>query len=620
MSLITEMLHDSCRKLAQKPALRQKIAGRWQEYSYAEIWSTSDQIASGLSEWGLTQGDRAAILAPSSPSWVMAYLGILKSSAIAVPIDKELKQGELRHILTDCGARVLFTEQAYLDLIFDISESLPQLEKIVLLNQTSAPKGQISPQIEQSLASLINDWKRLSKHYSIKDTDIQSFESLAEAFYNQVLPTETKQEDKKKNFFSRLLRERDETAPALSVKTVDELRKDSPPPLTHQTPDSPAVILYTSGTTGRSKGAVLSHRNITSNVRTAIDLFDLDPSMHTLSFLPINHVFEQVAGILLPLTVGGTVSFAQSLRKLGDNLGEVKPNFLLGVPAVFRLLADRMTAKIEKQKLSKALFAFAPTRGLVTKKVRQAFGGNPVFISGGAALDPAVAATLMDLGLKVYQGYGITETSPVIAVETPSVNRLGTVGKPLPGVKVKIHNPNAEGVGEIWAKGPNIMLGYFNNQEATNEVITDGWYHTGDLGRIEEDGYLSICGRLKNLIVTANGKNVYPEEVENEMLNSPFIEEIMVYGHKLNDTSEEVYAMIYPDHEALDAHASEVGTEPYSSDEIEKIIRQEVLERGKVLADYKRIKRFTLREDEFPKTTTRKIKRFVVEADIATED
>ncbi len=363
----------------------------------------------------------------------------------------------------------------------------------------------------------------------------------------------------------------------------------------------------------------MSHNNITSNVQTAIEIFELEPSMHTLSFLPINHVFEQVAGIILPLAVGGTVSFAESLRKIGDNLGEVKPNFLLGVPAVFRLLADRMMRKVETQKLTKTLYSFPPTRPVVTKKIREAFGGNPVFISGGAALDPVVAETLMNLGLNVYQGYGITETSPVIAVETPKMKRLGTVGKPMPGVEVKIHNPNSEGVGEIWAKGPNIMLGYYNNQEATKEAITDGWYHTGDLGCIEEDGFLRICGRVKNLIVTANGKNVYPEEVENEILNSPFIAEIMVYGHKVDNVSEEVYAMIYPDQDALDAHARETGAGVLDPHEVEKIIRKEVLERGKNLADYKRIKRFTLRDDEFPKTTTRKIKRFVVEADIDTE-
>lgn len=363
---------------------------------------------------------------------------------------------------------------------------------------------------------------------------------------------------------------------------------------------------------------MLSHTNIISNVQTASDLFKLTHEMHTLSFLPINHVFEQVAGIILPLSVGGTVSFAESIKKLGDNLAEVKPNFLLGVPAVFRLLADRMTRKIETQTLAKLLFRLPPTRPFITKKIKQAFGGNPVFISGGAALDPHIASKLMDFGLDVFQGYGITETSPVIAVETPEHKRLGTVGRPIPEVEVKIHHANAEGVGEIWVKGPNVMLGYYNNQEATNEVISDGWYHTGDLGCIEEGGFVKICGRVKNLIVTANGKNVYPEEVENELLNSSYIAEIMVYGHKVNASSEEVYALIYPDQNALDTYAEENNLGPLSIEDIEEIIKKEVLEYGRNLADYKRVKKFTLREDEFPKTTTRKIKRFVVEADIDT--
>ncbi len=619
MSLIVEMLQKSCQKYAKKTALRNKVNGRWIEYSYETIWKTSDQVAAGLTEWGLEVGDRVALLAPSSPAWVMVNFGIFKSDAIAVPIDKDLKHGELRHILIDSGARVLFTEQAFLETIFDIAESLPSLEKIVLINHASTSKEQLSPQAENALATVVSEWHRLRRQYQIDEKDVQAFEGLAENFHSLVVPAAIKPGEEKKNFFSRLLRARDEELPLFKVESLEDFQKTSPPPLSQCQPFDPAIILYTSGTTGRSKGAMLSHTNLSSNVLSAVELFELDSSMHTLSFLPINHVFEQVPGIILPLSVGGTVSFAESLRKLGDNLGEVKPNFLLGVPAVFRLLADRMTNKIEGKTLSKALFAFAPTRPLITKKVREAFGGNPVFISGGAALDPVVAATLMDLGLNVYQGYGITETSPVIAVETPTVNRLGTVGRPMPGIEVKIHEPNAEGVGEIWAKGPNIMLGYYNNQVATDEVITEGWYHTGDLGRLEDDGYLSICGRLKNLIVTANGKNVYPEEVENELSNSPFIAEVMVYGHKVDDTSEEVYAMIYLDQDAVDAYAAEAGKGPLNEQETEALIRREVLERGKQLADYKRVKRFTLRSDEFPKTTTRKIKRFVVEADIDTE-
>ena len=618
MSQIVNMLRESSLKYPKKTALRRKSAGRWTDYSYESVWGTSDRIAAGLAEWGVERGDRVAILGSSSPFWVMSYLGILKSNAIAVPIDKDLKQGELRHILADCEARVLFTEQSYTEIIHDIADNLPALQKIVIMDLSSAIDNRYSLRAKAALTELVNEWQRLSQKYQVHEDDRQSFERLAEAYQEIVATTAAGDGQEKRNFFRRLLQTRNQVEPLLDGEALDVFQRDSLPPELSIQPQDPAVILYTSGTTGRSKGAMLSHANISSNVRSAIELFELDPEMHTLSFLPINHVFEQVAGIILPLAVGGTVSFAESLRKLGDNLGEVKPNFLLGVPAVFRLLAERMTKKIESQRLSRLLYAFAPTRPFVTRKVREAFGGNPVFISGGAALDPVVAEKLMELGLKVYQGYGITETSPVIAVETPAFNRLGTVGRPMSGIEIMIHEPNAEGVGEIWAKGPNIMLGYYNNQAATDEVMTDGWYHTGDLGCVDEDGALRICGRAKNLIVTANGKNVYPEEVENEISNSPFIAEIMVYGHKIDSISEEVYAIIYPHQETLDAYAETNGTGPLSLRDVEEIIRKEILERGKALADYKRIKRFTLREDEFPKTTTRKIKRFVVEADIET--
>ncbi len=619
MPLITDLLGRSRSHYGAKTALRCKIAGRWINYSYDTIWSDSDHVAAGLEDWGFEPGERAALLAPSSPAWVTAYLGILKGNGIAVPVDKELKRGELRHILSDCQARLLFTEQPYLETILDITDSLPHLEKIVLLNPPPIARGHISPKAQSALAALISEWQRLSRAYAIREHDIHNFEQLAEGFQELVLPgAVTAGEERKAGLFARLRQSRDKGMPRLAIETTDDFIKLGPPPAPQRDEHDPAVILYTSGTTGRSKGAVLSHANITSNIQAALEAFKLTEEMSTLSFLPINHVFEQVGGILLPLSVGGTISFAESLRKLGDNLAEIKPNFLLGVPAVFRLLAERMTKRIDDQPLSRMLFNFTPTKGLVTKKVREAFGGDPIFISGGAALDPVVATTLMDLGLTVYQGYGITETSPIISFETAHCKRLGTVGRPIPGVEVRINNPNAEGVGEIWVKGPNVMLGYYNNLAATQEVITDGWYHTGDLGCLDEDGMLSICGRLKNLIVTANGKNVYPEEVENELLNSPFIAEVMVYGHKLDKTTEEVYAMIYPDNEALDAHAAEIGAGHFSMQQVEEIIRREVLERGKHLADYKRVRRFTLREDEFPKTTTRKIKRFAVEAEIDT--
>jgi len=607
------MLKSSCDHFPNKVALRQKVAGTWEETTYRQLWQHAERVAVGLAKAGFSSGDRAAILASASPRWIAVYLGILRSGGIVVPIDKELKSGELRHILSDCEARVLFTEGTYLDALLEISDDLPKLEKIVLLLDNGLA---LNPRIEMAIDVLINEWHRLLGKYGLPKEEARRLELLADNVHQLLRPAPGAEGHEGTSLFAEEEAQRRRLLRKKGLEPLSQFAVDGDAPGGRRQPDDTAVILYTSGTTGRSKGAMLSHANILSNVQAATELYRLDSSMQTLSFLPINHVFEQVAGILLPLSVGGSVSFAESIKKLGQNLAEVRPNFLLGVPAVFRLLYERILKTVKERPLSRTLFSLPLTRRLITGKVRKSLGDGTIFVSGGAALDPEIARGLDSLGIAIYQGYGITETSPVIAVEHPAGRRFGSVGKPLAGLQVRIEAPNDEGVGEIVVKGPNVMQGYFNNPRATSEALIEGWYHTGDLGRLDADGYLYICGRAKNLIVTPNGKNVYPEEVENELMKSPFIAEVMVYGHKVSATAEEVHAIIYPDQEALDAYFAEKGIAPLRVADVEMQIRQEVLEAGKRLADYKRVKKFTLREDEFPKTTTRKIKRFAVEAQI----
>jgi long-chain acyl-CoA synthetase len=407
-----------------------------------------------------------------------------------------------------------------------------------------------------------------------------------------------------------------ETARLVRLLTFEGLAHNARIATVARHPSDLAVILYTSGTTGLSKGAMLSHDNIVSNIKGAIDHLSLDESIHTLSILPISHVFEQVCGVLLPLSLGGTVSFCESLKKIGENLAEVKPTFFLGVPALYRKILDRIMKSIDSRTLSRVLFSLPLTRPLVTARIKRTFGAGTVFISGGAALDPAIAEGLEKLGLTLFQGYGITETSPIISAECAGQIRLGTVGRILPGIEVRIDSPNEEMVGEILVRGPNVMQGYYKNHQATMEALVDGWYHTGDLGRLDPDGFLTICGRVKNLIVTPNGKNVYPEEVENELLKSPYIAETMVYGQKVAPVTEEIHALIYPDLEALDELARKQGKGSMSPAEVESLLRGEVLTACAGLAVFKRVKKFTICWDEFPKTTTRKIKRFIVEKDI----
>ncbi len=616
METILSLLQPSFDNYPDKPALKEKVGSRWQSTSYGTLGADSDAVAAGLQTRGLRSGGQAALFAPSSPRWVTAYLGILKAGGVAVPIDKELKAAELRHVLSDCDATFLFTTRELLETVLDVVEELPALKGIVLLDGRGGPRAALE-QATAAVGALVEEWHRLVNTLDLPPEQVATLEGLANKAHRSLVgavsPPESSAENDLFSSGTRLRQVLEKEGRLVSLRALQASHPPEPAPLL---PGDPAVILYTSGTTGRSKGAVLSHGNITSNLRGLPGLFGLDQSIATLSFLPINHVFEQVCGILLPLSLGGTVNFAESLKRLGDNLREVRPTFFLGVPAVYRLFLDRIKKGIEAKPSSRLLYALPLARSLVASRVRKAFGEQTIFVSGGAALDPEIAKAFQDLGFRFFQGYGITETSPVISLERPGKTRLGTVGLPLDGVEVRIDTPNEEGVGEILVRGPNVMLGYYKNPQSTAEVLKEGWYFTGDLGRIERGGFLSICGRVKNLIVTPNGKNVYPEEVENELLKSPFIAEAMVYGHRIDRTAEEVHAQIYPDQEALDAYGREQGLHPMRQEDVERLIRREVLRAGEALADYKRVRKFTLREDEFPKTTTRKIKRFAVEAQI----
>ncbi len=619
MQTIDQLIAYSCQKNADNIAFQHKIKSQWRTLTYRDLWSNVEKIASGIQHLGIAPRTHIALLASSSPRWVAAYLAIFNAGCIAVPIDKELKATELRHILNDSDVKAVFAGQSQFEILLEIVEDLPSLTHTILLDTPLSDltgKGELAGALEQ-LSSL---WHKLVDDLSIpRDRSAEIEEAVLVA--HGLLTRESSQQTIKPHkidIFSETEKTRNRLIKENRLFSYKDIfRSEKPLPAGNQ-PDATAVILYTSGTTGKAKGAMLSHRNIVSNIDAAISRFRLDSSIQTLSFLPINHVFEQVCGILLPLSLGGKVTFAESIKKLGDNLNEIRPTFLLAVPAVYRLLYERIIKNIDSKRASRLLYRFSLTRKLITGKVQQAFGENTTFVSGGAALDPEIAAGFQTLGLRLLQGYGITETSPVISAESPFKSKPGTVGHVLDDIEVKIAAPNEHGEGEIVVKGPNVMQGYYNNPQATAEVLRDGWYHTGDLGRFDEEGMLVICGRVKNLIVTPNGKNVYPEEIENQLLKSPYIAEIMVYGHKVGRTAEEVYAVIFPNEEALFALSKERSSGALSAAEIEDLIRKEIQIYGKDLADYKRVKKFTLREDEFPKTTTRKIKRYIVEPEIST--
>ncbi len=376
-------------------------------------------------------------------------------------------------------------------------------------------------------------------------------------------------------------------------------------------PDEPAAIVYTSGTTGRPKGVVLTHRNVTSNAVAGASCFELGPGDNLLSVLPLHHTFETTAGFLAPFYSGCTITYAESLKSyaLLQNMQETGVTLMAGVPLLYQLFFDGIMREVEekkKEKLFSLLFSvsrfFRDAVGINIGKllfsiIHKKFGGKiRFFVSGGAAIDPDLIRNFDLMGFAIYQGYGLTESSPVLTACAPKANRIGSVGRPVPGVRIKI--AGKEPVGEILAAGPNIMQGYYKRKDLTDEVIDkDGWLHTGDIGYIDEDGFIFITGRSKDVIVTASGVNVYPEEIESHLKKLPSVKESCVLGAKVREGlrrgSEEVVAVVVPDERFT-----------------EEQVRSTIMDLNKKLTEYKRIARIIFWKGELPKTRLLKIKRF----------
>lgn len=378
--------------------------------------------------------------------------------------------------------------------------------------------------------------------------------------------------------------------------------------------DELAALIFTSGTTGSSKAVMLSHGNLASNVMDTSAHVKLNQDEVLLSVLPLHHTYECTAGFLTALYQGATVYYAENLRRIPDNLQEIHASVMLGVPALF----EAMYARIEKGIAARGAWRAAAARMLtraaaavgldirrrVYRSLHEKFGGRlQLLICGGAAVNPRVAAGFRSLGVNFIQGYGMTEHSPIISVNRVSDCRDASVGPPLPHAEVRIVGD------EITVRGPSVMMGYFRDEAATTAALRSGWLYTGDLGYLDADGLLYINGRKKSVIVTPNGKNVYPEEVESLLNESPFILESIVWGGPDADPARtEVQAILVPDREAFDR---EFGASGCDDDRIESVLDAEVKRSNGLLAGYKRVKRFTVRREEFEKTTTRKIKRYL---------
>ncbi len=387
-------------------------------------------------------------------------------------------------------------------------------------------------------------------------------------------------------------------------------------------PNALAALIFTSGTTGTSKAVMLSHQNLLSNldsISTAIPVFENDTFV---SIIPMHHTFEGTCGFLYPLHCGASIYYPPSLKPndLIATLKEAKASCLIAVPLLFEKLLAGVHRKVASSPLTtKMVFAtisgvgsvFSFLRKPLFARVRKEMGlGNlRLTVSGGAAIPEKVTRGLELLGLPLLQGYGLTESAPVLTANPAKKPKNASVGIPLANVEIKISDPDAQGIGEIIARGPNIMMGYYNNKKATEEVIKDGWLYTGDLGYIDAEGYVYITGRKKSLIVTQTGKNIYPEELEELLVKSDLIKEALVIPRIDPRTrKEEVCALIFPNYELLEEYSISKGVS-LSQEEVQSIFKEEVRKVNDGLPIYKKITQFEIREEEFPKTTTQKIKR-----------
>ncbi len=556
----------------QQPCLRFHRDGRWQDIAWGEFLARVEAIAGGLAALGVAPGDRVAILSGNRPEWALADLGSLAASAVVATVYPTLTPEETAFIVGHSGARVIFVEDSsQLEKLRLIRNRLPQLRHVVLL------EGQPTSDAH-SLAAV---------------------ESLARA--------------------------------DVSRGAVD--RAAMAPRAT------PLTIVYTSGTTGVPKGAILTHGNVIGTIEAVVQAFgDVSRLRLSLSFLPLAHALERIAGHFLPIYLGRTIAYARSLETLAEDFAAVRPDFAVAVPRVFEKVASRILAQVDsKPPIARALFHWSVAVGsqrsqlaeggrpippslrarsaladlLVARRIRARLGGRiQLFVSGGAPLAEHVARFFHAMGILVCEGWGATETSAPATWNTPSAFRLGSVGRPLPGIEVRIAAD-----GELLVRGPNVFAGYHNDPEETAAAFTpDGFYRSGDIGSVDADGFYHITDRKKELIILASGKNIAPQKIEGLLKQSPLIANAMAFG----DRHPFLVALVTVDRTVLTARYPGLASEGPTDPALRELIAGEVSAVNEKLARFEQVKRFAVVEPDFTPesgelTLTMKLKRRVIE-------
>lgn len=524
----------------------------YREIKYKEFEKEINSLGTALIDMGM-KNKRIAVIGKNRYEWILSYVAVVNGTGIVVPLDKGLPDEEIRSSLerskTDC---VIFAKD-YIDCMKKIKEeNTTQIEKFICMDELSEAEKK--------------------EGFSYLGDLLENGKKLLEAGNKEFVNAE-----------------------------IDNNKM--------------SVILFTSGTTSKSKAVALSHRNIASNIEAMNKVEGIRSTDVNMAFLPLHHTFG-CTGILLFLNHGCTNVFCDGIRHIQSNLKEYKVSVFVCVPLLIEAMYKKIEKEIEKQgktKLIKVATGVSNSllkvgidvRRKLFKDIINNLGGNlRLIISGASALDKKVAKAFNDFGILTIQGYGLTETSPVLAAENENCIKYGSIGLSMPGVTLKIDNPNEQGIGELIAKGPNVMLGYYENQEATDEVIKDGWFHTGDLARQDKDGYFFITGRMKNVIVLKNGKNIYPEELETLIGKLPYVEESMVFGYPKDDDLVVAVKIVY-NKDYVKQNFGDI-----SEEELYNKIWTDVKQINQELTNYKHIKKLIISDEPMIKTTTAKIKRF----------
>jgi long-chain acyl-CoA synthetase len=558
---LQDLLRGSASRHTDRLALEDLNETPIPRVTYRELLENVARFGQALRRVGLEERDHVAVIGENRVQWTIAYLAAVSFNFVVVPIDKSLKENEILTILHASDAKGVVFSESHRDTVLTLAHAVKDLKVFV-------------------------------------DMDLAT---------------------------------RDGKVHAMTELIAAERVEEGKDPFPAVNPEEVAVIVFTSGSMGRAKGVMLSQRNIASNLMAMLSMIELLPEDRFLSVLPIHHTYECTCGQLCPLTVGASIHYARSLKTVLEDLQRVRATILLGVPLLYDKMYKRIVAAIEEKRLASLLVkpmsgvaSLAEALGArgVRKRlfhaIHEKFGGAlRILIVGAASPSPEVGRGMRSLGFTFIQGYGLTETSPIVALNRLRKFRDDAAGLPLPGLEVRIVDPDEDGRGEIVVRGPSVMLGYYKNEAATRQVLKDGWFATGDYGHFDADGFLHISGRKKNVIVASNGKNVFPEELEDHVNAIPFVLESAVYGAKGPNGDEEICVMVVPNAETFLQYADKTGKQ-LTKEWIEDVINQEIRALNRRLPLYKQIRRVRIKDSEFEKTTSMKIKRYLLRQEDTT--